>query len=384
MSVDDLAKGLGTTGAKLKDSTVDAKKLGDAITDAVIKKGADPLKRLGSSFAEIKGKFMSNIGDMFEDIDVGPFMEQVKSLFSIFSQSKSSGEAMKAGIGGFFKEVFDDATKLVPLVKHFLLDVVIWGLKAYIAVKPLVQTVKDFFASATGSSMLKGLLDGLLAAFAAVAIVVGVVVAVFALFGAFLVLVSAGIGSMIGSIVSLGATITGFVVNAAKAFAGWVASALQIGTDFVAGLVKGITDGAGTALAAVTKLGDSVVGAVKGIFQTHSPSKVMFGIGGDVTDGLTGGIDGGAVDVHGAASDMAKMAVSGASAAASTPIAGPAAAAMAAASAGASGGGGGGGVNVTIEAGAIAISGQGKDWAEVTEEMIEGVMERLALSTQAA
>jgi hypothetical protein len=81
-------------------------------------------------------------------------------------------------------------------------------------------------------------------------------------------------------------------------------------------------------------------------------------------------------EVHGAASDMASKAIQGV---ASTPAPVLNAGASGGGAGGAGGGSGGGSGGIVIEAGAIVISGQGKDWAEVTEEMIAAVMERLGI-----
>src|SRR5262249_4898417 len=127
LTVNDIAQQMGISakalGAQLRAGSADAKKFGDALTDALIKKGAGPLERLSASWENMSKKLSQSFNDMFKDIDVGPFLEAVKSLFDIFdSKTNPSGAALKAGIGGFFKEVFATATKVVPLVKHFLLD----------------------------------------------------------------------------------------------------------------------------------------------------------------------------------------------------------------------------------------------------------------------
>ncbi len=382
ISVEDLAKRLGTTSDKLKDMQVDATKLGDAMTESVIDNGKKPLELLSNTVSSIKEKFMQDIGDMFEDIDVAPFMKEVKELFGIFSTAKPSGDALKSGIGGFFKEVFATATKVVPMVKHFLLDLVIYGLKGYIALKPIVKTIKEFFASNTGGAVLSFVLDAIVSAFKAIGVVVLVVVGLFSTMAVMTVAVGTAIWATIGALgtlaITIGTAVMGAISGAVAAFAGWVASAWQIGTDFINGLIQGITNGAAAIGQTVTGIADGAVNAFKGALGIASPSKVMMGLGGFTAEGFTAGLDEAAPDVHGAASNMASMVVSGA---ASAPAAAPAAAAATAASGGGGGApsGAGGGMSVVFEEGAIQISGQGKDWSEVTEEMLSQVMERLAM-----
>jgi hypothetical protein len=74
-----------------------------------------------------------------------------------------------------------------------------------------------------------------------------------------------------------------------------------VGIDFVTGFAKGISDSVGTAVDAAKDLAGSVVDKVRNVLDSHSPSRVMIGIGGDIPTGLAIGIEG-----------MSKMAVTSA------------------------------------------------------------------------
>ncbi len=343
----------------LKAGTIDAKKFGDALTSAATSKGAGPLANAGRNLANIWGKFQENISKMFEDIDVGPFLKEVKDLFAIFdSKVKPSGDALKSGIGGFFKQVFAQLTKVVPLAKHFLLDMVIYGLKAYIALKPIFTSIKEFATSPAGVFAINGLVVALKAIGVVVLVVVGIVVGLVAV----MVVMSAAVGAVLGSIISLGTGIGDFIAGAASALGGWIASAATAAYDFVAGLVSGISGGVSSVVNAVKGLGSAALGAITGVFDSHSPSKVMVGIGGDVTDGLAQGMDAGAGDVHGAASGAAQAGVKGASSGGDAP---------------ATGGGGSKSTTINVH---VSIEGAGKSALEITQEMVAQVLERSALA----
>jgi hypothetical protein len=386
--VSEIAAKMGMTTAALTAAlaagTVDAKKFGDAMTEAVIAKGAKPLERMATSFDAIKKKWDQDIGDLFEDIDVGPFMAEVKELFSIFGQGKSSGEALKAGIGGFFKEVFSLATKLVPIAKHFLLDLVIYGLRAYIALKPIVGAIREFFASATGSAVLQFALDTLWSALKGIGLAIAVVVGFFATMAAVSMAVGVAVWSAIGALASLaitiGSAVTGAISGAVAALMGWVSGAGQVASDFVMGLVNGITAGASLVTNAVQGLASGALNSFKGILGIASPSKVMAGMGSFTAQGFAQGVEGGAPDVHGAASGLASAAVSGVQS--SPPGAGGAVAA--AASAGQAGSSTDNSKSVTIEHIEVVIQGAGKGLQEVTAEMWASVTEQLALQAGAA
>ncbi len=362
LTVDDVAKKMGVSAsvlaAQLKAGTANASKFGDAMQSALVEKGAGPLETMGLGLANLKSLFQQYIGDLFEDMseDIKPFLKEIKSLFGIFdSKANPSGKALKDGIGAFFKQVFIALTKVVPMVKHFLLDIVIYGLKAYIAIKPIIAEIKKFAASADGAAMIGTVLSSLWTVLKAVGMVLAVVVvAVLALWAAMIV-VSVAVWTAVGAFL-------GFVTEAGGALADWVAGAATAAYDFVKGLVQGISNGAGAVVGAVKNLADGAKNAFKSALGISSPSKVMMQMGGHVAAGTAEGIDAGKGDVQGAASGMATAAVKGAS------------------SGGDGGGGGakgaGGGTIINVE---VTVDGAGKSAQDITETMVSLVFERMAL-----
>ena len=359
LNIGDLARQMGISQEALtkglKAGTIDASKFGDALTSAASDKGAGALAKQGRSLSNIWAKFQENIMKLFEEVDVGPFLDQVKDLFDIFGQGKASGQALTAGIGGFFKGVFATATKVVPMVKHFFLDLVILGLRAYIALKPIAKWFLDLRNNATVMSVLSFALAGLgkvaLVLAGAVAVVVGIFVVMTAAAG----VVAAGLWTLIGVVSNVAVSILQFLGDLPV-------KALQFGKDFVAGLVSGITGSAGAVVDAVKGLADGAKNAFKNVLGIHSPSKVMAQMGAFAGQGVAQGLDSSAPDVHGAASDLGGMAASGA------------------ASGIGSSGGGKGGVTVNVEPGAIVIQGAGKGADELTEEAVAILFERVALA----
>lgn len=365
LTVDDVAKKMGVSAKKLADElksgTADASKFGDAMQQALIEKGAGPLEKLANSSANIKKIFMENIGDMFEDIDIGPFMKEVKDLFGIFGQAQPSGQALKTGIGAFFQNVFVQATKVVPLIKHFLLDVIIYGLKAYIALKPMIKAIQDFVNSAEGSEKINWILDQL----ATVAKVVGV--GILIVVGAFLLMWAASTAVAIALWALVGAII-GMVAEGTQALTEWVVGAATAAYDFVAGLVEGISNGASQVIGAVKGLASKATGAFKSALGISSPSKVMMGLGGFTGSGFAEGISDASGEVAGATEGLAATASEGLSGVSAAPAAGSAAA-----------GGGrnkGGGISVTAT---INFNGSVQGANELTEQAVSLIFERIAL-----
>jgi len=361
LNIGDLAKQMGISQGALtkglKAGTIDASKFGDALQSAASDKGAGALAQQGRSLTNVWGKFQENIMRMFESIDVGPFLDQVKDLFDIFGQGKASGQALTVGIGGFFKQVFALATKVVPYIKRFLLDVVIYGLKSYIALRPILKWLLDLKNNTAVMFALNVLFKGLKAAVMTVAVALAVVVGFFLLCQVAAVAVATGIWLVIGAFLEVENKVDSIIV-------GLVTSAIKLGTDFVSGLVSGITSGAGAVVNAVKGIADSAKNTFKNVLGIHSPSKVMMELGHYMGQGVAQGVDNSAPQVQASSAGLGKIAASGASSGMSG---------------GGGGKGGGGGVTINVEPGAIVIEGGGKDAANLTEEALALLFERIAL-----
>ena len=367
LTVDDVAKKMGVSASalasQLKTGSADAKRFGDALQDALIAKGAGPLNKLSMSLGNVWDMFKEFIGDLFEDLQpaIAPFLAQVKSLFGIFdSKAQPSGQALKAGIEGFFKRVFEVATKVVPLVKHFLLDMIIYGLKAYIALKPIVKWFQDLKNNEKFMTFLRLAMKGIAQAAISLGVAIGVVLAVF-------IALQAAVAVIAGAFYVLTAVIAGFVSDAIKKLVDWVGITPKMALDFVTGLVNGILNGGGQIVQAVTGLATKAKDAFKSALGIHSPSQVMMQLGGHVAGGVAEGMQARAPEVHSASGELAKAAAGGMSASTGT---------------GATGGASGQtGVNVTVEPGAIVVQGGGDRSAlELTESAIALLFERVALA----
>ncbi len=284
LRVDDVAQRMGVSSAalagQLKTGSVNAKLFGDALQDALIDKGKGPLDRMSNSLGNIKKMFGQNIEDMFEDMgdSIGPFLAQVKDMLGIFSQSTESGKAMKTGIGGALSYMFAQATRVVPYVKHFLLDVVIYSLKGYIAARPLIDAFGELSDHSAGILTLDGAMKGLAANMTAI--------------GEEVLFTIDAINSML---------------DAWKAIGRWKDEAIGAGAGLVSGLVQGITDGVTSVAAAAGNLGKSAIGAIRGVLDMHSPSRVAFQLGQMTGEPFASGIEVSAPD---AAKAGAKLAAS--------------------------------------------------------------------------
>lgn len=352
LTVADVASKMGISakklGAELKAGTADAAKFGDALETALIEKGAGPLERMGVQLSSTWKIFKDQFADLFEDVDVTPFLVQVKDLFSVFSQAKPSGQALKAGITGFFTDTFKAAAPLVLVVKHFFLDLIIWSLEAYIALKP----IQKWFLALEQNKPLMNTLSLLFKSFSIslgiVAVAAGVLVTVF--------------GGIIAGALALIGYITYLELDIVDGFAKLAAKAIQFGIDFVGGLVNGIVNGGAAVIGAVQSLAGKAKDAFKATLGIHSPSTVMYELGMNVAAGAAGGIQAGAGDVANAGAGLAGGAVAGFSG-------------------GAAGGGAGGGSKVEVHANFSfnGSAGTGGEALELTEQAVTLIFEKVAL-----
>jgi hypothetical protein len=357
LRADDVAARLGMSAAdmakQLEAGTIDAKRFGDALNTALVEKGAGPVADAAMDLGNMWAKAKESVGKFFEDINIEPFLKEVKALFGILDQANPSGRALKAGIGGAFQAMFDVATKVVPMVKRFFLDLIIYGLKAYIALKPIPAMIQEFADSAEGAAVIDYLKKGL----ASLAIAAGVVVAVVGVLIATLV-------ATVGVLAGVGAAVAVFVSEAISTLAGWAMTAQTAALDFIAGLVAGIQAGAAQVVGAVKGLASQATTAFKGALGIASPSKVMMEMGGYMGDGVAMGLDDSGGDVASSATGLATTAVD---AVASAPAPG------------APTGGVGAGLTVYIEPGAIVIQGGASaSVVDLTEQAIAQIFERIA------
>lgn len=97
-----------------------------------------------------------------------------------------------------------------------------------------------------------------------------------------------GIVSMVGSLLStIGKEVIGGITKSFSDAGKWLVTA---GKNIITGLTNGITSKIDDAVNSVKKVGGRIKDAVTGFFDIHSPSRLMYGMGEFVTEGLANGI----------------------------------------------------------------------------------------------
>ncbi len=368
VNVDEMAKQMGISvkalQAGLKNGSIDAKAFGTALQGAVTAKGADALATQAASLTNQLAIAKESFTQLFEGVDVKPFTDAIKPILAIFGQGTASGKAMKSGITGMFDAVFKIAAKVLPYVKHFLLDLVIAALKIYIAFKPVIAHFKSMFDTAKGGDFLTTMLDVV----ANTLVKVGQAAAW--LIDGFLTLVGWW-GKLQDAAAGAGTAFRAWVSGVVADITGLLGSGEKIASDFIDGMLGGIMKGVSKVVDAAKNLGSSALAGVKGILGIASPSKVMAKMGGHTAAGLADGMEAGTDAVASAGEGMGAAAAGGVGSVKAAAPGGGAAA----------GGGGGGGV--TINVGGITITGAGgtaQQNLELMEQEFTLMIERVALS----
>jgi hypothetical protein len=309
----DVAKGgkksasaLAEMGLRVEDlggqaavAKMTAGQLSDALAKALTKKGAGPLATMGLDLDVIAGKAKEGLLSLFDKLgpSVEPFMAAVKSLFGEFSKGGSVVAVLKPIVTTVFTALFAWGTRALTAIRAGLLQVIIWGLQAYIALHPMLMRLKEFMTSAT-------FITGLKTAFVLLAIVVGLAALPFIMMAVTTAIAIVALTAVVAAIVWVVGAIVGFVSDSVGALSGWASSAADAAGNFISGLVDGIVGGIGSVISAVTGLGGSMKSALFSALGIHSPSKIAIEAATNVTDTTSDYLDKGSAKVQTSIDDM--------------------------------------------------------------------------------
>lgn len=277
-------------GGQMAVSKMKADQLREAVTHALQVKGAGSLAALGDTWDVIKMKAMAGLNSIFGGLTgakgpVETFMHAVKDLFSEFNKGSVLTNALRPIITAVFTKLFEWGTRALNAIHKGFLLVMIGGLTAYIAMRPLLAFLADFIGSA---NMLRGV--AIVMALMAVpwVILAAAVLTVVTIFG----VVVGAVVAVVAAIVYVTGAIAGFVASIGSAFADAYAAATGAGGSIVDGLVAGLMAGAGAFLDAIGGLASKGLAAFKGVFGIASPSKVMLEHGDqNIAGALATGVD---------------------------------------------------------------------------------------------
>jgi hypothetical protein len=140
ISEKDLAAELGYTPAAfeamMKAGAIGADRGLSALHSVIQKKMGGLAADKVLSLPGLMNKFKDNISHLFEGVDVKPFLQGLKQIVDLFDTTKASGATMKWVVESIFNKGFKSSGGILLSVKHGIQDIIIGGLKLYIALRP--------------------------------------------------------------------------------------------------------------------------------------------------------------------------------------------------------------------------------------------------------
>lgn len=285
---------------------------------AVSELSADVQNKLGGIVAKQmlgldaqSAKLKKNIGDIFGGLNIDPVLEGMRILTDLFDKNTAAGQAMKFLFESVFQPLIDQATNAAYVIEAFALGFLIGMTKVYIAVKPAIKAVSEFFGfedtSLTDSlDLAKKAGELIVPVFLVFAGVIGAVVAVVGLAVAQVVAIQVALWGLIAAVIAAGVAVVSGIIDAWTAVTTFLSEIdlEETGRNILQGLADGITGAAGSVISAITgAVGDGIT-AAKNLLGIASPSKVFAEIGDNTGAGLVQGVEGMTGDVQDAFSAM--------------------------------------------------------------------------------
>lgn len=265
-------------------------------------------------------RLQKNLAATFGGLDIEQSLVGLSVLVGLFDKATVSGQAMQFLFESIFQPLIDQAENASYVVEAFVLGFEIGLVKLYMAIKPAIQAVAELFGfdniqladvltlAKNAGEMLAPVFAALAIAFAAVAAVVGLVVIGFGVFVAAIVAVNVAMVQFWTVVVNAAGQVSSAIANMVAyvvgLFTGLPSAMGDAGRNMIAGFVRGILGSAGSVINAVKSVIGGSVATSQKVLDSHSPSKVMTGLGGDAGEGYAIGLEGMASTAQAAMSEL--------------------------------------------------------------------------------
>lgn len=290
----DLAKSIAkSTGTGVEDArrallngTAPVGAAAQALREAAEKRfGAINAKKL-LDLNVISAKFQENLQGLTKDVDLSPFLEVLKTLADLFSDTTSTGHTLKEFVTSFGNTLGVVAKAALPYLVEGIKTAINWGLKFGNTLLDLTIALVRWGQSASGQTAIKTTL----------AIVSYLAETALATFQSFV----NEIGRVGPAIDAIQSVFTGLLTDLVTL----PAKAAGIGADIIAGITKGLLAKWDELTATVGKIAGSVKDVFKNALGIQSPSRVFAEFGRQTTAGYEQGVTAGAGDAQDAVLTM--------------------------------------------------------------------------------
>jgi hypothetical protein len=281
---------------QLKDAKGEAGALAKEINSKLGGIVAKKMRGLDAQSAKLK----KNFGDLFSGLNIEPVLEGMRVLVDLFDKGTASGQAMQFLFETVFQPIIDQAKNAAFVVEAFVLGFLIGLTKLYIAIKPAIKAVTEFFGFEDTS-----LADVLAVAKDAGEIAAFVFVGFIAILGAlgvaiagaivWLAAIPFAIGLGVAAVIDAGVQIIQWVIGTwtkvTDFLNGLVPGMGEVATAIMQGLIGGIVNAGPAVVNAMIGVAKGAINAAKSVLGIASPSKVFADIGGYTGEGFAEGVD---------------------------------------------------------------------------------------------
>jgi hypothetical protein len=330
-SVDEAAKKGGVASKAQVDALKAARAAADDFASTAQAKLGGIVARQMLGLEAQSERFGRNVDGLFGGLDIEPVLQGLAKLVALFDKNTAAGAALQFLFEKVFQPIIDQADTAATAVEAFYLGVMIGAMKLYIALKPTIKAIEEFFGLDSSElevnfQTITKVGEALAPVFAAIAVVIGgtlavAFVAVAAIIAAQVAVwyglwkaikfvydsVAVVIGALVTLFSGLGSSLVGVLQSGWKAVTDFFAgvSLVEIGKNLMLGLAQGITGAVGAVVSAVTNAVSGTIAAAKSALGIASPSKVFAEIGDFTGQGFAGGIEDATPDAHAAVAAMA-------------------------------------------------------------------------------
>ncbi len=157
VNVEDVAKELGVTTLslqqKLKAGTQDAGAFGNALLEAINKKGRGPIKAMWLDLDLLEKKGLEMGARLFKNIDIKPAADALQRFFFLMDSSGASGDNLEKGVRKGTNGIVTAFSEITDAVTVAILNIQTFALKADTAmlrVRNSVSSTTDYIWSLPG------------------------------------------------------------------------------------------------------------------------------------------------------------------------------------------------------------------------------------------
>ena len=300
-------EGLNAYLDQLKDAEGRASEASKVIDAKLGGIAADRMRGLAAQSA----KLQKHIGALFGGLNIEPVLAGFEHLVALFDQNTEAGAAMKFLFESVFQPLINQAERAAQVVEGFALGFLIGLTKVYIALKPAIKAISEFFGfddsglvdlcelAAQAGEIAAYVFVGFAAAIGAIGAVIGLAIAQAVAF-------NAAVAAVVAAVAYAGAQIVAWFVGAFQSVVDYLTNInlADIGSNIIQGLINGVLNMGPNFLSAITGIADSAINAAKKALGIASPSTVFAAIGEYTGEGFVQGVDSMAGDAGAAMASM--------------------------------------------------------------------------------